>query len=502
MARDSKAVKKPETSAGDRLKQGHKQLTGLAETSAEKEKKESKKRKRTKDPTSRDTKDAKPKSKHKRRKKDKEEKLPSAKKSKDGKNPRKKRKRSAEKMNGLPASDGSSDDASDRAEDNVAQKDGDICTKLESASPGREDQLREKKKKKKKEKKVKKSSQGDLDILSTKETAESQYADDIRVEAREKRKKKKEKDSKGVKKRGMTKGHGSLSHDETPGKAPTSTANEKLETSKSEVAVKTRESEPLNDVNGNDWIVSMQNGEHKDEIQGGEQISFAHQILRKASQKRNGYLHGLAAIPLLSAEQVRSMDKDGRHSYIEKSAALSHRLVHLMHNVIVKANEWVKIERSGDLVDIEEALTRDMARFSMFPIARQYVSMTLWRRIQQMTRDHLLASSKIGFGKGYADPGKGEDHGLLLHREGDPDAEFVSYKEAYMKDLVEQHQENLDTLREREQMDETRVRFLLRCLDAGSSLAANLRCLDRKMESEVAQRGDEASIRKENETHL
>lgn len=493
MARESNPVEEHESSSGGHAKRDHKRASDLAAVPAEKEKEKKKmkekKRKRTKDPISRDAEGAKPESKHKRRKKDKDDKLPSAKKNKDGKISKKKRK-SEEKgsRRGSTASSERLDDTGDVAVGSCVRKGEHTLTKPESAPPSREEHKIEKKKKKK-EKRRKKTSSEDSEyaedtLHARKETLESQDADDSQLKSRKRETKKRKKGSDGAERRKSSKGNQFVATSEPPDNASAPTANGTIRTSEPDAATINQEEEPLSNANGSDQMVSMQSGEHKDEMDGGQRMASVSDMLKKASQKRNGYLHGPAAIPLLSVEQVRSLDKNGRHDYIKKSAALSHQLVHLMHNIVVKANEWVKIERSGDLVDIEEALTRDMARFRTFPVAKQYVSMTLWRRIRQMTRDHLHASSKIGFGKGYAEPGMGEDQGLLLHREGDPDAEFVSYKEAYMKDFVERHQQSLDTLREREQMDETRVRFLLRCLDAGSSLAANLRCIEKNIGNE------------------
>lgn len=203
------------------------------------------------------------------------------------------------------------------------------------------------------------------------------------------------------------------------------------------------------------------------------------EIFARASKKRKVFLHGCAAVPFPSREHVHALDDAERHKFIKTSASFCERLVHVMHKLIVSANQWMKIERKDDFIAIEEALTNDMARLKKLPLARQYVEMTLWRRILQLNQDHLQAASKIGFGKGLVHSG-GPHQGLVLHLRDDPDAAFVSYREAHMSNLVERFQDSLEKMRNIEKMDSGQAHFLLRCLDAGSNLFANLKCLDKK----------------------
>lgn len=203
------------------------------------------------------------------------------------------------------------------------------------------------------------------------------------------------------------------------------------------------------------------------------------EIFKRASKKRKVFLHGCAAIPLPSRAHVRALDDVERHKFIKTSASFCERLVYMMHNIIVSANQWMKVERKDDFIAIEDALTNDMARLKKIPLARQYVEMTLWRRILQLNRDHLQAASKVGFGKGIA-RSEMPQQGLVLHLRDDPDAEFVSYKEAHMTNLVDRFHESLEKMRNIENMDSGQAQFLLRCLDAGSNLFGNLKCLDKK----------------------
>lgn len=218
-----------------------------------------------------------------------------------------------------------------------------------------------------------------------------------------------------------------------------------------------------------------------DELSGkeGADRPTTEEIFKRASKKRKVFLHGYAAIPFPSREHVYALGDAERHKFIKTSASFCGRLVQIMHKLIVSANQWMKVERKDDFTAIEEALTSDMARLKKLPLARQYVEMTLWRRILQLNQDHLQAASKIGFGKGLVHSG-GLHQGLVLHLRDDPDAEFVSYREAHMSNLVERFHESLEKMRNIEKMDSGQAHFLLRCLDAGSNLFGNLKCLDKK----------------------
>lgn len=220
----------------------------------------------------------------------------------------------------------------------------------------------------------------------------------------------------------------------------------------------------------------------KGDNSGLTELPTVQEILEKATKKRNAFLHGYAAVPLLLPEQVKALDEESQGKVIRATAGLCERLMYLIHDTITTANRWTKSDTKDDGTAMEESVVNDMMRLKKVPLAKQYVEMTLWRRIAQLNRDLLLAASRLGFGKGFADNsarGHGKQ-GLLLHCENDPDAEFVSYREAHMKTIVEQYSESLEKMREAESMDADRVQFLLRCLDSGASLFGNLKCLEKK----------------------
>lgn len=212
----------------------------------------------------------------------------------------------------------------------------------------------------------------------------------------------------------------------------------------------------------------------------GLPVPTTEEVLARLTKKRKAFLHGYATVSLPSGEQLKTLDDESRHHAVASSTGFCHRLLNLLHETIVTANRWTQSESKGDTTSVEEALTNDLIRLKKVPLAKQYIEMTLWKRVVHLNRDHLLAASRLGFGKGLAVTRTANSQGLLLHRDDDPDAEFVSYKTAHMKTIVERFSEDLEKMRKAEDMDEERVRFLLRCLESGASLFGNLKCIERK----------------------
>lgn len=258
----------------------------------------------------------------------------------------------------------------------------------------------------------------------------------------------------------------------------------KKKTKRSDKTKKARDAEreadvegpPESQINGDNGVSARGLDDRK---RGNDALnSGVEEIGSKGSLPRKAFLHGYAALSLPNSEQVKMLNATDQQITISTRAALCERIMDLLHDTIVAGNQWTKSESKDDATAMEEALTNDLIRLKMVPLAKQYVEMTLWKRVERLTREQLRAASKLGFGKGSAVKGTMSSQGSLLHRDDDPDAEFVSYREAYMKTVVDRYRDDLEKMRLAEDMDVERVQFLLRCLDSGASLFANLKCME------------------------
>eukprot|EP00178_Gracilaria_changii_P015781 TRINITY_DN443_c0_g1_i1.p1 TRINITY_DN443_c0_g1~~TRINITY_DN443_c0_g1_i1.p1 ORF type:complete len:264 (+),score=56.99 TRINITY_DN443_c0_g1_i1:187-978(+) len=179
-------------------------------------------------------------------------------------------------------------------------------------------------------------------------------------------------------------------------------------------------------------------------------------------------LHGAASLKLAVGKQVRNMSQSDQNMYIQSVTEDCEKLIRIL-------NETVQaFSKNEDALDVEEQLMSDMSRLKNIPIARRYVEMTLWRRVKLFSRERLQIAEELGYGIGKRKKGEG----FLLHRGGAVDPNFVSYRDSYMKTVIERYQDDLEKIRERESLDAERVQFLLQCLQSGADLFANLRCVE------------------------
>lgn len=364
---------------------------------------------------------------------------------------------------------------------------------VEGVSPRTQDSSERKKKKKKKDKNLMKGDASKIAPVSAEKERTTKES--------EKKRSKKEKEDRRKKRRKSIETHEEneaeeamdLTLDETPvnekkkKKRDKERSSEKKRKDKKSGSKKKQRHTTLSDSdnenvtkNGelNGSVITSTPG---DENNTNANLPTVDEILKKATTKRNAFLHGHAAVPLFRPQALRSLDSKTQVSMVGASADFCERIMYLIHDTVSTAKKWMNPNADDDAVDLEESVVSDMVRLKKVPLAKQYVEMTLWRRVAELNRDHLLAASQLGFGKGFS---KGDlqpptSQGLLLHREDDPDAKFVSYRQAYMKNVVEQYSESLEKMREEESMDAYRVQFLLRCLDAGASLFGNLKCMEK-----------------------
>lgn len=185
----------------------------------------------------------------------------------------------------------------------------------------------------------------------------------------------------------------------------------------------------------------------------------------------DAFFHGAAALPLLSSIEVKEMKTESQNSYINKVAEQSESLLRLVDEAMRV------VSNTKEEVSIEEQLIADMMKLKNLPLARRYVEMTLWRRVKLFSQERVKIVEQLGYGSGER---KGEGEGILLHPAGDLNPNFVSYRDAYLRTIMDRYQNDLEKIRESESLDVENTRFLLRCMESGADLFGNLKCIEDK----------------------
>lgn len=160
----------------------------------------------------------------------------------------------------------------------------------------------------------------------------------------------------------------------------------------------------------------------------------------KSTGARNFAL-AAACMNLPSRAEVLALDGAGQRACFKQLGDTTHRLVRLMGDVQSACST------SGMVFEHDEdAMVADMAKLRAVPMARQFVEHALWRRVKRFTDgevDKINAGTK---NKNGAD------------------------KEEFRSSFAQTHAEELDSIREREQLDEGGVHKLLKCVDEAAAL--------------------------------
>lgn len=187
---------------------------------------------------------------------------------------------------------------------------------------------------------------------------------------------------------------------------------------------------------------------------------------------QDSYFHGMSSLSLPPLADLEGMDAEAQHKYLKRVAKQCEKVITLIDDSLTK------FERKEGALSIEEQITTDMARLKKLPLAKQYREMTLWRRVRQFNEGRLADAKRVGYGAGVVEVGN--DNGLLLHQKGDKDEKFVSYRDVYLKNVVDRYQNDLNKIREKEGLDEEQTTFLISCLEASADIYANLQCIEEK----------------------
>lgn len=214
-------------------------------------------------------------------------------------------------------------------------------------------------------------------------------------------------------------------------------------------------------------------------------------------------LPGVAATLLLTPSQIRGLNVEAQFSFVSKTADLCERAIRAIdagvaglsaglneaktseanftrsavasevHEHHVDENE-IYASISSQITRVEDAVLADMVKLRGQPMAREFVEMTLWRRVRNINAKVLAEieaeCSQFGGKTGFV---VNESH---LVGDDAPRKSFApSLKDVYMENLTESFAEDLERLRVEERMDGDRVNFLLRCLEEGADLFASLK---------------------------
>lgn len=198
------------------------------------------------------------------------------------------------------------------------------------------------------------------------------------------------------------------------------------------------------------------------------------------TSERCTYLHGHNAVQLPSRDVVHAMSDSQRHTYIKFVTGQCERILETIHDVLARADHQHLADSQPSL---NEQLMADMVKLKRLPLARRYVEMTLWQRVTQFNEECLSKIESLAFGAGEIESSE-KRPGILLHRSDSKDVKFNSFRDKYMKNLLDDHEEDLEKLRLTEGMDEEQVASLRRCLESSAALFANVKCLDDEHERE------------------
>lgn len=173
---------------------------------------------------------------------------------------------------------------------------------------------------------------------------------------------------------------------------------------------------------------------------------------------------------------VQSLPVEFQDSFVSKAAALCEKSLRLMD---VGTAALGTRQQKGDAGDaptstvtwLEDTVLADMVRLRGAPVAREFVDCTLWRRLRSAS-DKARASVDAAC---KADGRREATGDAEVEAEGGPrNGSSLSFKQMHMQSMTDRFADDLTKLHEIEQMDGKRVQYLLRCLEEGANLFADL----------------------------
>lgn len=151
-----------------------------------------------------------------------------------------------------------------------------------------------------------------------------------------------------------------------------------------------------------------------------------------------------ACLNLPSRSKVLALDGGAQRACFKLLGDTTHRIIRLLGDVQSAA-------RNSTFEHDEDAMVADMAKLrASVPMARHFVEHSLWKRVKRFSDDEMKSAGGTG-------AGEKKKVEIQIERE-------------FRNRFTGQHGEELDGIREREQLDEGGVKKLLKCVDEAAAL--------------------------------
>jgi Ribosome-assembly protein 3 len=184
-----------------------------------------------------------------------------------------------------------------------------------------------------------------------------------------------------------------------------------------------------------------------------------------------------------SPSEVCKLPTEVQEGFVERAAKLCEKAIYCIDAGVAQLSTSGRRESgtasaaSGRIAAVEDAVLADMVRFREVPVAREFVGMTLWRRLRNANEQAVVSVREacaeiIAHCENDASIKRSDTENVRIPRS------FASFKQAHMRTMTENFAADLERLRSIEAMDGEKVQFLVRCLEAGADLAASLSTSD------------------------
>jgi hypothetical protein len=195
-------------------------------------------------------------------------------------------------------------------------------------------------------------------------------------------------------------------------------------------------------------------------------------------------LPAMLSVVFPSPSEVCKLPAEVQGGFVERTAKFCEKAIYCIDAGVAQVSTSGRRESdtasaaSVRIAAVEDAVLADMVRFREVPVAREFVEMTLWRRLRN-ANEQAVASVKeacVEISAPCDDDASIEcsdtEKNVRIPRS------FASFKQVHMRTMTENYATDLERLRSIEAMDGEKVHFLVRCLEAGADLAASLSTSD------------------------
>lgn len=231
---------------------------------------------------------------------------------------------------------------------------------------------------------------------------------------------------------------------------------------------------------GDSWPTEVRGSamatEKKRKRNGGEKEGKKKKKKEKRPRADIPFFPAAASAELPPRAALQSLPAEFQDAFVSKAAALCEKSLHLIGAGTAALGTRQPSDDPGagpssTATWLEDTVLADMARLRSVPVARAFVDCTLWRRLRSAS-DRVRASVDAAC---EAD-GKGEPtyQAEVEGEGGSRKGSSLSFKQMHMQSITSHFADDLAKLHEVEQMDGKRVQYLLRCLEEGANLFADV----------------------------